>query len=136
MARRGAKKKPYYHIVIADSRAPRDGRFLEKLGTYDPKLPRDDVNRVKLNADRLKFWLSKGAQISDRVAIFMGRAEIIPMPARKNNPKKGIPKAKMTERKKAREEKAKMNAPTETPDETSAETPAETSAEAPKEAKG
>ena len=125
MTRRGAKKKPYYQIVVADSRAPRDGKFLEKLGTYDPKLPRDDINRVRLNAERIKFWLSKGAQISDRVAIFMGKAGIIPMPERKNNPKKGIPKAKMTERKKAREEKAKAAMTAETPAETAAETPAE-----------
>ena len=125
MTRRGAKKKPYYQIVVADSRAPRDGKFLEKLGNYDPKLPRDDINRVRLNAERIKFWLSKGAQISDRVAIFMGKAGIIPMPERKNNPKKGIPKAKMTERKKAREEKAKAAMTAETPAETAAETPAE-----------
>jgi len=125
MTRRGAKKKPYYQIVVANSRAPRDGKFLEKLGNYDPKLPRDDINRVRLNAERIKFWLSKGAQISDRVAIFMGKAGIIPMPERKNNPKKGIPKTKMTERKKAREEKAKAAMTAETPAETAAETPAE-----------
>ncbi|MCK5554806.1 MAG: 30S ribosomal protein S16 [Alphaproteobacteria bacterium] len=125
MTRRGAKKKPYYQIVVANSRAPRDGKFLEKLGNYDPKLPRDDINRVRLNAERIKFWLSKGAQVSDRVAMFMGKAGIIPMPARKNNPKKGIPKAKMTERKKAREEKAKAAMTAETPAETAAETPAE-----------
>ncbi|MCK4946725.1 MAG: 30S ribosomal protein S16 [Alphaproteobacteria bacterium] len=125
MTRRGAKKKPYYQIVVANSRAPRDGKFLEKLGNYDPKLPRDDINRVRLNAERIKFWLSKGAQVSDRVAMFMGKAGIIPMPARKNNPKKGIPKAKMTERKKVREEKAKAAMTAETPAETAAETPAE-----------
>src|SRR3954464_10665672 len=104
MARAGAKNKPYYHIVIADSRAPRDGKFLEKLGSYDPKLPKEHADRVRLNAERIKHWLSKGAQVSDRVAIFLGKAGVAPAPARKNNPKKAVPKAKMTERKKAREE--------------------------------
>lgn len=106
MSRAGAIKKPYYHIVVAESRAPRDGKFLEKLGTYDPKLPRDHADRVKLNGERIKFWISKGAQVSDRVAIFLGKAGLAPMPARKNNPQKAVPKAKMTERKKVREEKA------------------------------
>jgi small subunit ribosomal protein S16 len=106
MARAGAKNKPYYHIVVADSRAPRDGKFLEKLGAYDPKLPKDHADRVRLNAERIKHWISKGAQVSDRVAIFLGKAGVAAMPARKNNPKKAVPKAKMTERKKAREEAA------------------------------
>ncbi len=106
MSRSGSKNRPYYNVVIADSRAPRDGKFLEKLGTYNPMLPKDHADRVKLNAERIKFWLSKGAQVSDRVAIFLGKAGIAPAPARKNNPKKAVPKAKMTERKKAREEKA------------------------------
>jgi small subunit ribosomal protein S16 len=106
MARAGAKKKPYYHIVVADSRNPRDGSFLEKLGTYDPKLPKDHQDRVKLNGERIKFWISKGAQVSDRIAIFLGKAGLAPMPARKNNPEKAKPKAKMTERAKSRAEKA------------------------------
>lgn len=106
MARAGTKKVPYYHIVAANSRAPRDGSFLEKLGTYNPKLPRDDANRVKLNAERIKYWISKGAQVSDRVAIFLGKAGIAPMPERKINPEKSKPKAKMTERVKNRAEKA------------------------------
>lgn len=106
MARAGAKNKPYYHIVAANSRAPRDGSFLEKLGTYNPQLPRTDENRVKLNAERIKFWISKGAQVSDRVAIFLGKAGIAPMPERKSNPQKSKPKAKMTERAKNKAEKA------------------------------
>ena len=106
MARAGAKNKPFYHIVVADSRNPRDGSFLEKLGTYDPKLPKDHADRVKLNGERLKFWIARGAQVSDRVAIFMGKAGLAPMPARKNNPQKAVAKAKMTERKKAKAEKA------------------------------
>lgn len=109
MTRAGAKKKPYYHIVVAESRAPRDGKFLEKLGTYDPKLPKDNVDRVKLLPERIKFWISKGAQVSDRVAIFLGKAGVAPMPSRKNNPKKAIAKTKMTERKKVNAERA--NAP-------------------------
>ena len=111
MSRAGAKNRPYYHIVVAESRAPRDGNFLEKLGTYDPKLPRDNVDRVKLNAERIKYWITKGAQASDRVAIFIGKAGITAMPERKNNTKKAVPKAKMTERKKAKAEKAAAPAP-------------------------
>ena len=106
MSRKGAKNRPFYDIVVADSRSPRDGKFLEKLGTYDPKLPKDHAERVRLNSERLKHWLSKGAQASDRVAIFLGKAGLAPAPARKNNPKKGVPKAKMTERAKAKAEKA------------------------------
>jgi len=111
MSRAGARKKPFYHIVCAESRAPRDGNFLEKLGTYDPKLPRDHANRVTLNAERIKFWISKGAQVSDRVAIFLGKAGVAPMPARKNNPQKAVAKTKMTERRKAAAEKANAPAP-------------------------
>lgn len=106
MARAGAKNRPFYHIVVADSRNPRDGSFLEKVGTYDPKLPKDHQDRVRLNGERIKFWMSKGAQVSDRVAIFLGKAGLAPMPERKNNPQKAKPKAKMTERAKAKAEKA------------------------------
>jgi small subunit ribosomal protein S16 len=102
MARAGAKKKPFYHIVVAPTRNPRDGSFLEKLGTYNPMLPRTAENRVTLNAERIKYWLSKGAQMSDRVAMFIGRAGITPMPERKTNEIKAKPKAKMTERVKAK----------------------------------
>lgn len=105
MARAGAKNKPFYHIVVADSRSPRDGSFIERLGTYDPKLPKDSDKRVILKGDRILHWISKGAQVSDRVAIFLGKAGLAPMPARKNNPQKAVPKAKMTERKKAKAEK-------------------------------
>jgi small subunit ribosomal protein S16 len=106
MARAGAKKKPFYHIVVADSRSPRDGSFLERLGTYDPKLPKDHQSRVVLNGERIKYWVSKGAQVSDRVAIFLGKAGLAAMPERKNNPQKAKPKAKMTDRAKQRAEKA------------------------------
>ena len=106
MARAGAKKKPFYHIVVADSRKPRDGKFLEKLGTYNPGLPKDHADRVKLDGEKILAWVKKGAQVSDRVAIFMGKAGLAPMPARKNNPQKSKPKAKMTDRAKTRAEKA------------------------------
>ncbi len=106
MARRGTKNSPYYHIVAADSRNPRDGSYLEKLGTYNPKLPRDHAERVKLNGERILYWIGKGAQVSDRVALFLGKAGLAPMPKQKNNPKKMQPKAKMQERAKAKAEKA------------------------------
>lgn len=106
MARAGAKKKPYYHIVVADSRKPRDGDFIEKLGTYNPCLPKDNADRVKLEGEKILAWVKKGAQVSDRVAIFLGKAGLAPMPARKNNPAKSKPKAKMTERAKTRADKA------------------------------
>lgn len=106
MARAGAKKKPFYNIVVADSRKPRDGDFLEKLGTYNPMLPKDHADRVKLNGEKIQAWIKKGAQVSDRVAIFLGKAGLAPMPERKNNPEKSKAKAKMTERAKTRAEKA------------------------------
>jgi small subunit ribosomal protein S16 len=122
MARAGAKNRPFYHIVVANSRSPRDGSFLERLGTYDPKLPKDHESRVVLNGERIKHWVSKGAQVSDRVAIFLGKAGLAPMPARKNNPEKAKPKAKMTERKKEKAAKlAKASEPAEAP---AAEAPA------------
>lgn len=120
MARAGAKKKPFYHIVLADSRNARDGSFLEKLGTYNPMLPKDNASRVTLNGERIAYWIGKGAQPSDRVALFLGKAGLAPMPARKNNPEKAVAKAKMTDRAKAKAEKAAKvaeaaNAPAEAP---------------------
>jgi len=106
MARGGAKKRPYYRIVIADSRSPRDGRFIEKVGTYNPLLKKDDPNRVTLNEERIKHWLGNGATPSDRVGRFLGAANIIPMPAQRNNPNKGKPGSKAQERVKEAEEAA------------------------------
>ena len=106
MARGGAKKRPYYRIVIADSRSPRDGRFIEKVGTYNPLLKKDDPTRVTLNEERIKYWLGHGATPSDRVGRFLGAANIIPMPAQRNNPIKGKPGAKAVERVKEAEEAA------------------------------
>ncbi len=107
LARGGAKKRPYYRVVVANSRSPRDGRFLEKVGTYNPMLSKDDENRIILNEERIKYWLGQGAEASDRVAIFLGKAGITAMPERKNNPKKAVPKAKATERAEAKVSKAK-----------------------------
>ncbi|MSP51033.1 MAG: 30S ribosomal protein S16 [Alphaproteobacteria bacterium] len=98
MSRGGAKKRPYFRIVVADSRAPRDGRYIERLGTYDPLLPKGDANRVKLNLDRIKHWLSHGATPSDRVGRFLGAAGLIPVPERKNNPEKAKPRKKRQDR--------------------------------------
>jgi small subunit ribosomal protein S16 len=103
MSRGGAKKRPFYKIVIADSRRPRDGKFIEKVGFFNPLLPKDKKERLNLDTDRIKYWLSQGAQPSDRVARFLGQENIIPMPAQKNNPIKAKPKKKAQEAKKAAE---------------------------------
>jgi len=106
LSRAGAKKRPYYRVVVADVRSPRDGKFIERVGSYNPLLPKTDPNRVKIDADRVKYWLDHGARPTDRVARFLGEAEIIPMPAQRNNPEKAKPKAKAQERLKAAEEAA------------------------------
>ena len=106
LSRAGAKKRPFYRIVVADSRSPRDGRFIERLGTYDPMLPKE-VQRVTLKEDRIRYWIGVGAQPSDRVARFLGQADIIPIPEQKNNPQKAKPKAKAQARLDEEREKAK-----------------------------
>jgi small subunit ribosomal protein S16 len=98
LSRGGAKKRPFYSIVIAESRAARDGKFIEKIGTYNPMLPKEDPKRVVINEERAKYWLSKGAQASDRVAIFFGNAGLAPKPTYNETPKKSAPKAKAQER--------------------------------------
>ena len=105
LARGGSKKRPHYSIVAADSRMARDGRFLEKLGTYDPLLPKDNENRVKMDVERVKYWLSQGAQTTDRVARFLEAAGIVEKTTR-SNPKAGLPGKAAAERAKARAEKA------------------------------
>jgi small subunit ribosomal protein S16 len=90
LARGGSKKRPYYAIVAADSRMPRDGRFVEKLGTYAPLLPKDSEDRVKINMERVQYWLGQGAQPTDRVARFLEAAGATPKTTR-SNPKKGEP---------------------------------------------
>lgn len=97
LSRGGAKKRPYYRIVVADARSPRDGKYLEQIGTYNPVLPKDDENRMKLNEDRARYWLGVGAQPTDRVARFLDAAGIKERVAR-NNPKKGEPGEKAKER--------------------------------------
>ena len=91
MARTGAKKRPQFRVVVADSRFPRDGRFIEKLGTYNPMLPKDSKERVQLDLERVKHWLSKGAQPSDRVLRFLDAAGLMKRKPR-NNPEKAIPR--------------------------------------------
>tara|TARA_B100000459_G_scaffold137064_1_gene93974 strand:- start:459 stop:962 length:504 start_codon:yes stop_codon:yes gene_type:complete len=106
LARGGAKKRPFYRIVVADSRMPRDGRFIERVGTYNPMLPKEHPDRVELKTERIQHWLSVGARPSDRVARFLGGAEIIAMPAIPEQSKKNQPKAKAQERMKEAAEKA------------------------------
>ena len=105
LARGGSKKRPYYQIVIADARSPRDGRFLEKVGSWNPMLGKDNEKRVELNVDRIKDWLAKGAQPTDRVLRFLAEAGIATRDAR-NNPEKAKPGKKALERIKEKEAKA------------------------------
>ncbi|MDR3518794.1 MAG: 30S ribosomal protein S16 [Azospirillaceae bacterium] len=103
LTRGGAKKRPFYSIIITDSRNPRDGRFIEKVGTYNPMLAKEHPDRVTLKADRIQHWLSVGAQPTERVTLFLARAELVPAPVRAVTPKKSAPKAKAQERLKAAE---------------------------------
>jgi len=105
LARGGTKKRPFYHIVVADVRSPRDGRFIERLGTYNPLLAKDAENRIVLNAERVQHWLSNGALPTDRVLRFLDAAGISKRPAR-NNPNKGLPGDKAKERAEERAAKA------------------------------
>ncbi len=109
MTRGGRKNRPYYRIVIADKRSPRDGRFIEKVGTYDPLLKADDKNRVVLNTERVQYWLGQGAQPSDRVARFLGQAGLAPMPKWNESPKQSASKPKTVERLREKEEKRKAS---------------------------
>jgi len=105
LSRGGSKKRPYYRIVVADARSPRDGKFIEKIGNYNPLLAKDSDQRVQLDADRAKHWLGVGAQPTDRVARFLDVAGVRERPA-KNNPNKGKPGEKATERAEERATKA------------------------------
>ncbi len=98
LARAGAKKRPFYHIVVADANSPRDGKFIERVGTYNPMLPADHADRVKLVTERLTHWISNGAQATDRVARFLGKAGLIPAPVYGEQPKQSAPKKKARER--------------------------------------
>ena len=124
LSRGGTKKRPVYKVVVADSRFARDGRFIEKVGFFNPLLPKDKKERVGLEAERIKYWLGQGAQPTTRVARILGENELMPMPANGNNPQKAVPKK---ERKKGGEE-----APAAAPKAAEA-APAAPAAEAPKE---
>ncbi len=110
LARGGSKKRPFYSIVVADARAPRDGRFIEKIGTYDPRLAKDSAERVRVDAVKAADWIKKGAQPTDRVARFLSKVEVDGKPVAAwtngNNPNKGEPGKKAQERAKERGEKA------------------------------
>ena len=110
LSRGGSKKRPFYRIVAADSRAPRDGRFIEKLGTYNPLLPQDHEQRLVVNAERVKYWLGIGALPTERVAKLFSNLGLTKAPAMREQPKKSAPKAKAVERMKAKEEAAKAAA--------------------------
>ena len=134
LARAGAKKRPFYRIVVADSRSPRDGRFIEKIGTFNPLVPKDSAERINLDTDRVNHWLGIGAKPTDRVLRFLAESGIRERPAR-NNPKKALPGKKAQERIKEREEAAAAAAapsePAPEPEAPAEEAPA---AEAPAEA--
>jgi small subunit ribosomal protein S16 len=105
MARAGTKKRPFYHTVIADSRSPRDGRFIERIGFFNPLLPKDKSERLKFDLEKAKAWMAKGAQPSDRIMRFLDAAGILKRPKR-NNPQKSVPRKE----RKAKEEAAKAGA--------------------------
>jgi small subunit ribosomal protein S16 len=98
LSRAGAKKRPYYHIVVADSRSPRDGRFIERLGSYNPMLPQEHEDRIRLQSERIQHWVSQGAVPTDRVARFLGHAGLMPMPTWNEQPLQSAPKKKAQER--------------------------------------
>lgn len=106
LARGGAKKRPFYGIVVADARCPRDGRFVERIGTYNPMLTREHPQRIVIDIERARYWLSVGAQPTDRVVLFLANAGLIEKPVQRETPKKSAPGAKALERAKERAEKA------------------------------
>jgi small subunit ribosomal protein S16 len=150
LARHGAKKRPFYHIVVADVRAPRDGRYIERIGHYNPMVPKEHKERLVIQAERVKHWLGVGALPTDRVARFLGEQGLMEKFKYTETPQKSQPKAKAVERVKEREEKAqkakeaaeapkpKVEEPVEVPVEVAAEVaqeePAEVPAEEPAEA--
>jgi len=133
LSRGGRKKRPFYRIVVADKRMPRDGRYIERLGTYNPLLSKDDENRVTLNEERIKYWLSEGAEPSYRVAVFLGKAGIAPMPAQRNNPQKAQASEKTKMRLAEKEEKRKAQAEAAAAAEEEAKAAAEAAAAEPAE---
>lgn len=136
LSRGGRKARPFYRIVVADKRNARDGRYIERLGTYNPLLAKDDENRVNLNEDRIKHWLKEGAEPSYRVAVFLGKAGIAPMPAQPNNPQKGTPseKTKMRIADKAEKKEAAAEAAKQAEEDAKAAAAEAAAAPAPEEA--
>ena len=124
LARGGSKKRPFYRIVAADSRMPRDGRFVEKLGTYNPLLPKDSEDRVKMNLERIQYWMSEGAQVTDRISRMLEAAGVVPKKER-NNLKKGAPGEKAVNRAEEKAAKAAKANESEAPAEAPTEAPAE-----------
>ena len=136
LARGGAKKRPFYRIVVAEASAPRDGRYVERVGTYNPMVPKDHEQRLTLNGERISFWMSKGAQPTERVHKMLASAGLMAAPVLRDQPKKSAPGKKRAEREAAAAEAAAAAAETAaaeaTADAPAEDTPAEeTSAEAP-----
>jgi small subunit ribosomal protein S16 len=111
----GVRKRPVYKIVIADSRYPRDGKFIEKIGSFNPLLPKDKKERIKVEAERVKYWMSKGAQPTLRVSRILGEAKVMPMPKPGNNPQKAVPKKERKKAGEAKKEEPKVEAKKEEP---------------------
>jgi len=135
LSRGGAKKHPFYRIVVADSRSPRDGRFIERVGTYNPMVPKDHAERLVIKEDRIRHWMGVGAKPTDRVARFLGDQGIVDKPAVAEQTKQHLPRAKTLERQKAAEEAAKAAAEAPAEEAKPEEAPAEEAAteEAPAE---
>ena len=135
LARGGAKKRPFYRIVVAEASAPRDGRYVERVGTYNPMVPKDHEQRLSLNGERISFWMSKGAKPTERVHKMLASAGLMAAPALRDQPKKSAPGKKRAEREAKAAEAAAAEAPAEAVVEDAADAPAEeTSVEAPAEA--
>ena len=135
LSRGGTKKRPVYKVVVADSRFARDGRFIEKVGFFNPLLPKEKKERVGLEAERIKYWLGQGAQPTTRVARILGENELMPMPANGNNPNKAVPKKERNKKEEDNKEAPKAEAApaAEAPKEEAPKAEAAPAAEAPKE---
>ena len=135
LSRGGTKKRPVYKVVVADSRFARDGRFIEKVGFFNPLLPKDKKERVGLEAERIKYWLGQGAKPTTRVARILGENELMPMPVSGNNPNKAIPKKERNKKEEDKTEAPKADAApaAEAPKEEAPKADAAPAAEAPKE---
>ena len=135
LSRGGTKKRPVYKVVVADSRFARDGRFIEKVGFFNPLLPKEKKERVGLEAERIKYWLGQGAQPTTRVARILGENDLMPMPANGNNPNKAVPKKERNKKEEDNKEAPKAEAApaAEAPKEEAPKAEAAPAAEAPKE---